>query len=121
MMDIHFGLCPLHRTEKSDHMMPTAIDPAVQCYCFLPFALPKNRKHVCLQFVGLSVFILGLKMKDLLSVLLLIDVPLIAQAVKAVIATGFFISVAGVTGIGGACYETLWLILLHLVALELLW
>ncbi|CAL1276957.1 unnamed protein product [Larinioides sclopetarius] len=56
-------------------------------------------------------------MKDLLSVLLLLDVPLIAQAVKAVIATGFFISVTGVTGIGGACYETLWLILLHLVAL----
>ncbi|KAF8787172.1 hypothetical protein HNY73_008796 [Argiope bruennichi] len=76
--------------------------------------------NVALLFVGLSVFILGLKMKDLLSVLLLIDVPLIAQAVKAVIATGFFISVAGITGIGGACYETLWMILLHLVALGII-
>ncbi|GFW49619.1 uncharacterized protein TNCV_2844001 [Trichonephila clavipes] len=55
-------------------------------------------------------------MKQLLSALLLIDVPLIAQAVKAVIATGVFISVSGLTGIGGAYSEILWLLLLAMVA-----
>ncbi|GFY60943.1 uncharacterized protein TNIN_306091 [Trichonephila inaurata madagascariensis] len=59
-------------------------------------------------------------MKQLLSALLLIDVPLIAQAVKAVIATGVFISVSGLTGIGGAYSEILWLLLLHLITLGII-
>ncbi|GFQ91585.1 uncharacterized protein TNCT_468321, partial [Trichonephila clavata] len=76
--------------------------------------------NVALLFVGLSLSILGVKMKQLLSALLLTDVPLIAQSVKAVIATGVFISVSGITGIGGAYSEILWLLLLHLITLGII-
>lgn len=76
--------------------------------------------NFALMFVGLVISILGFKMKQLLSALLLIDVPLIAQSVNALITTGGLISIAGITGVGGAYSETLWLLLLHLVALGII-
>lgn len=68
--------------------------------------------NVALLLVGTSVLILGLKMNWALASLLL-NAPSIAQTFKAVISTGFFISTAGLTGIFGAGYEILWLILVH--------
>ncbi|XP_035231804.1 uncharacterized protein LOC118203636 [Stegodyphus dumicola] len=73
--------------------------------------------NFALLFVGGSVLILGLKMKWALSLLFLTSIPIIAKAIEAVIATGFFISLAGLTGISGACYECMWLLIVHLASL----
>ncbi|XP_015930413.1 uncharacterized protein [Parasteatoda tepidariorum] len=75
--------------------------------------------NVALLFVGSAIFILGLKMKWTVESLLM-TVPVLAKAFKAVISTGFFVSVAGITGITGACYEILWLISVHLFFLAVI-
>ncbi|GFT45060.1 uncharacterized protein NPIL_353851 [Nephila pilipes] len=59
-------------------------------------------------------------MNQLLSAILLMDVPLIADSVKAVIAAGILISGAGISGIGGAYSESLLLLILNLFYLAMI-